>query len=287
MFHNINLLKSRTISSKLQIEGHTNLVITNIVPENISVTLVGNEEDIIDISGEDIITFVDISDFTEKGTYRVPVQIIKTGDVLKIDTLEISVEPVDIRIQLDNMSKRLVTITPAISGSLAAGYDLVSENVEPSQIQIEGPETSIAGIDTITTVPFDISDRYSDFSTRLELVIPGQLFTIHGHSSVEYSAAIRPAYVSKYFSDISLKAANLNESFAAEIVPKTGGITLHGKYNDIENFVPVDDLLTVDCSEIKNTGNFELPVTVNADGLFEAAGYIPETAVVKVNKREE
>jgi YbbR domain-containing protein len=287
MFHNINLLKSKTISSKLQIEGQTNLIITNIIPENVSVTLLGNEEDISGISGDDIITFIDISAYTEKGSYRVPVQIIKAGNVLNIDTLEMSVEPVDIRIQLDNMLRKFVRISPAISGSPAAGYDLVSENVEPSQIQIEGPETSINSIDSVTTVPLDISDRYSDFSTRLEIVIPGQLFTIDGDSHVEYRATIRPAYVSKYFSNISLKAVDLDESFTAEIVPDTGGITLHGKYTDIENFVPADNLLTIDCSKIKDGGDFELPVKVDAGGLFEAASYTPETAVVKVSKREE
>ena len=287
MFHNINLLKSKTISSKLQVEGHTNLIITNIVPENVSVTLLGNEDHITNISGDDMITFIDISDYDVKGTYRIPVQIIKTGNALNIDTLEISVEPVDIRLQFDNVSSKSIRISPDISGALAAGYDLISEDVKPPRIQIEGPETLISSINSVTTMPLDISDRYSDFSVILELVNPGPLFTIRGDSYVEYSATIRPAYISKDFSNVSLKVVNLNDTFTVEIQPDTGDITLHGKYADIENFVPVDGLLMVDCLDIKNEGTFELPVTVDTGGLFEAAGYTPATVVVTVTKQEK
>lgn len=285
MFHNINLLKSKTISSKLQVEGHTNLIITNIVPENVSVTLLGDEDHIANISGDDIITFIDISDYDIKGTYRIPVQIIKTGNALNIDTLEISVDPVDIRLQFDNVSAKSIGISPDISGTPAAGYDLVSEDIKPSRIQIEGPETLVNSINYVTTIPLDISDRYSDFSVMLELVNPGPLFTIRGDNYVEYSATIRPAYISKDFSDVSLKAVNLNDMFTAKIQPDTGEITLHGKYADIENFVPVDGLLTVDCLDIKDEGTFELPVTADSGGLFETAGYTPATVVVTVTKR--
>jgi hypothetical protein len=287
MFHNINLLKSKTISSKLQVEGHTNLTITNIIPESVSVTLLGEENYIANISGDDIITFIDISDYDVKGSYRIPVQIIKTGNALNIDTLEISIEPVDIRLQFDNISSKFVKISPDISGSLAAGYDLVSEDVTPHQIQIEGPETLISSINSVTTMPLDISDRYSDFSVLLELVSPGPLFTIRGDSYAEYSAIIRPAYISKDFSNVSLKAVDLNEIFAVKIQPDTGDITLRGKYADIESFVPGDGLLTVGCSGIETEGTFELPVTVDSGGLFEAAGYTPATVVVTVTKREE
>jgi hypothetical protein len=287
MFHNINLLKSKTISSKLQVEGHTNLIITNIVPENVKVTLLGDENYIANVSGDDIITFIDISGYDVKGSHRIPVQIIKTGNALNIDTLEISVEPVDIRLQFDNVSSKFVKISPDISGSPAAGYDLVSEDITPYQIQIEGPETLINSINSVTTMPLDISDRYSDFSALLELVSPGPLFTIRGDSYVEYSAIIRPAYISKDFSNVSLKAVNLNEMFTVKIQPDTGDITLRGKYADIESFVPGDGLLTVGCSGIENEGTFELPVTVDPGGLVEAAGYTPATVVVTVIKLEE
>jgi YbbR domain-containing protein len=287
MFHSINLLKSKTISSKLEIDGHTNLIITNIVPESVSLTLVGEEKDIINITGDEIKTFIDISACTEKGSYRVPVQIIKTGDVLNINTLEISVEPVDIRIQLDNISGKLVGISPEITGSLADGYDIVSEEVKPPQIRIEGPDSLIDGIDSVKTMPLDISHRYSDFSILLEPVSPGPLFTIKEYGAVQYSAKIRPVYISKQFADIPLKAVNLDESFMAGITPDTGGVTLQGKYADIEELIPSEGLLTVDCSGIEDEGDFELPVTADPGESFKAADFIPKTVLVKITKREE
>jgi hypothetical protein len=285
-FHSVNLLKTKTISSKLRIEGSGELVITNIVPESVSVKLRGDEDDIINISGEDIITYIDLSEYAVKGTYRAPVQIIKSGMALNIDTLEISVEPVDITLRLDKTEERYIKVFPNISGTTAAGYELVSETVTPDQVKVGGPVSLIEKVTSITTEPLDISGRYGDFSLLLVLVKPNPLFTVYGGSTVEYSAVIRETSIEKDFSGIPISAVNMAESFDVKIIPETGGAKIRGGRSLLENFI-ADSLLTVDCSAIKDEGNFNLPVNVNAGESFTVLSYEPETVSVEITKRKK
>jgi YbbR domain-containing protein len=302
MFHNINLLKTKTISSKLKTEG-SEFIITNIIPESVSVKLRGNESDIANISGDDIITFVDLNAYTAKGAYHVPVQVIKSGAALNVDTLDVSVEPADILIHLDKSVIKYVKISPGISGKLADGYDFVSEKLNPDQIQIEGPSSLMNTISEITTEPFDISGRYSDFSLLLNLTSPGDFFTFRDNPVIEYSANIRESSIQKLFSDIPINTVNLSEDFLAKIYPETGSVTLRGHYASVNAFVPGDGVLTVDCSQITSEGRFELPVTgggytggvtssadygdENSDEKsFEIHSYQPEKVTVEITKRE-
>jgi YbbR domain-containing protein len=285
-FHNINLLKTKTISSKLQIEGYTNLIITNIVPESVSVKLRGGENDIANISGDDIITFIDLSGYKLTGSYNSPVRIIKNGHALNIDTLEISVEPADILLQLDKSASKSVKISPDISGMPASGYDIVSESVKPDTAQIEGPASLLDSISVIMTETINITGRYNDFSLVSPLVQPGPLFTILGGNTVEYSAKVSSANIEKVFSDISVTPLNLDENFTARIQPETGEITFKGKYSDINDFTPDSNTLTVDLSDIKDEGDIELPVKAAAGKPEELYSYEPKTVTVKIIKRE-
>jgi YbbR domain-containing protein len=285
-FHSINLLKTKTISSRLEIEGHTELIITNIVPESVSVRLRGNENDIIDISGEDIITFIDLSPYSVKGTYRAPVQIIKNGRALNTSMLEISVEPVDIKLNLDKAAERYIKVFSNITGSVAPGYELVSGTITPDQVKVGGPASLLEKVTSIATEPLDVSGRYGDFSLMLNLVKPDPLFTIYGGSTVEYRAVVREASIEKDFSDIPVGAVNTEEDFDVKIIPETGSAKIRGSYSGMKSFV-TDNLLTVDCSGIKSEGSFDLPVNVNIGESFTVSSYEPETVSVEITKRKQ
>jgi YbbR domain-containing protein len=286
-FHNLNLLKTKVISSALLIEGGAGLVITRSIPESVSLRLRGGDDDIAKISGTDIITYIDLSGYTEKGEYRVPVQIIKSGAALNVDTLEILVEPVDIMIQLDRAAYKSVKILPDITGKAAAGFDIVSHRLEPDTTVIEGPASLMENVTAISTEPLDISGRYSDFSVLLTLVNPAPLFTIKSGSQVQYSATVREAGIEKEFSDIPVKAVNLNETFTAKITPESGGVRLRGLHSSIETFVPGSDMLTVDCSEITDEGSFTLPVSAQPGASLTVSFYEPETVTVEIETRKQ
>jgi YbbR domain-containing protein len=286
-FHNLNLLKTKVIASELKIEGTAEMIITRSIPESVSVRLRGIGDDIAEITAADIITYIDLSRYAERGEYRVPVQVIRSGEALNVDTLEISVEPVDIMIQLDKKAYKTVKIVSDITGTAAAGCNIVSENLTPDAAIIEGPASRIENIMSISTEPLDISGRYSDFSVLLTLVKQDPLVTVISGSPVKYSAIVRETGIEKEFSGIPVTAINLSGNFTAKITPESGFARLRGGGAVMENFVPSGDLLTVDCSGITGEGSFTLPVIARADALVTASFYEPETVTVEIEIRKQ
>jgi YbbR domain-containing protein len=286
-FHNLNLLKTKVIAVELKIEGAAGMIITRSIPESVSVRLRGGGDDIAEISAADITAYIDLSEYAEKGEYRVPVKIIKSGAALNVDTLEISVEPVDIMIQLDRAAYKSVKISPDITGTTAPGYDIVSENLTPNSAMIEGPASQMENVMSISTEPLDISGRYNDFSVMLALVKPEPLFTVISGSHVRYSATVREYGIEKEFSSIPITAVNLRDDFTVKITPESGAVRLRGGRSLIENFTPDGDMLTVDCSGITGEGSFTLPVGARPDDSFSTSFFEPETVTVEVETRKQ
>ncbi|MDR0382662.1 MAG: hypothetical protein LBH50_01605 [Spirochaetaceae bacterium] len=279
------MLKTKIFASELQIEGLSELVIASAIPESVSVKLRGDSDAIASVSASDIIAYIDLSEYYEKGTYRVPIQIIKGGATLDIEPLEITVEPFDIKLQLDKTVSKNVRILPNIIGAPAPGYGLISGSVTPDQATIEGPSSLMDSIAFIETEPLDISGRYSDFSLLLALVRPGQFFTILSGLTVEYSAKISEADIEKEFTGIHVSAANLNGNFTAKIVPESGSVKLRGNYDSVERFVPNSDTLFVDCSGIATEGSYNLPVNVKLAPPLTETYYGPESVTVTIERR--
>jgi YbbR domain-containing protein len=286
VFHNINLLKTKNIISPLKVEGVSRYIITGRIPSEIKVELRSDDKTLSSIGETDIITYIDLSKYTAEGTYRLPVQIIKNGNALVAETLEISVEPDDITIRLEKRETKTVSIVPQFQGVLAGGFDLASGTLTPDTVQLEGPVTLVNSISSVTTEAIDISGRSSDFSAMVILVSPASQITLQD-TLVNFHAKVRSVYVEKDFSDLPIDALMLDEKFEAEIVPRTAVIKLHGTAADFGEYVPAENLLTLDCSAIVEAGTYQLALTVNTPEQFSLVSYEPEVVTVEVRERTE
>jgi YbbR domain-containing protein len=67
----------------------------------------------------------------------------------------LQVVPSQVRLELDRSASKVVSITPRVIGSFAPGYRLGDVEVNPSKIQIFGPESRLKNIESAVTDPVD------------------------------------------------------------------------------------------------------------------------------------
>lgn len=67
----------------------------------------------------------------------------------------VQVVPSQIRLELDRSASKVVSVTPRVIGSFAAGYRLGDVVVNPAQITIVGPQSRLNNIDSAITDPVD------------------------------------------------------------------------------------------------------------------------------------
>ncbi|MDR1178155.1 MAG: hypothetical protein LBK64_04945 [Spirochaetaceae bacterium] len=285
VFHRVSALEERFLSVPLTVRAANNLVPSNSYPRIARVSLRGEPNSIFLIMDSDIEVYVDLSPYTEPGSYQVPVELNKTGTALGIEPLELRVDPLEIPLELDYRDRKLVPVRPGFGGSPEQGYELESYTLDPSQVELVGPRKRLEKINDLSTDHIELQGRSAGFMSQVHVVNSDPLINIQGSGSVEVRAFIRDRVVRKNFENIPIQFKGLDNRLAHDGQNLYGRVILEGGQNPLENLVLPAGALYVDCSGITLPGSYTLPVHAEALPLFEAAGFEPGSVSVKIAAR--
>jgi len=190
-FYKMSTMETRYYSQPLLIESTNSLVPASSYTQDVKISLRGEKNSITLIHDEDIEAYIDLSKYTSEDTYRIPVQIRKKGSALGIEPLEITIEPSDIHIKLENKKSREIKITPSFHGFIAEGYEMTGQSINPSSITAEGPHNNIESLSEFNTAAIDLDGRYESFSILVNIIINDPLIITHGSRMIEYKATIK------------------------------------------------------------------------------------------------
>ncbi|MDR2602031.1 MAG: hypothetical protein LBC53_06225 [Spirochaetaceae bacterium] len=260
-FHRIMTLDSRTISVPLRTENSGDLIAVNNYPKTVRVTLHGEKKLIDPITENDVDAFLDLLYCNLPGAYTLPIGIVKKGSALDVDPLEIILEPNEIRLELDKIASKTVSITPNITGSPQKGYRIASTRIFPPALRVDGPESLLKKISSLQTEPIDVSGKNSSFSISAKILNQEPLLELIGSKTAEFSVEIRPEALVKKIENIAIQPINLSKDFTVELKETTGTVTIH-----LTNGAPRPNIttavLTVNCAGIIQEGSYTLPVKV-------------------------
>jgi YbbR domain-containing protein len=261
VFHRMSTLESRFFSVPLRVETSAEFMPVNAYPRLVRVTLRGDPNSVYPIAEEDIEAYIDLTKHDAPGWYRPPVQIRKKGTALEIEPLEISVDPLEISIQLDHKTSKSVPLGMNTRGNVQDGFELVSQSLAPARVTIEGPLQVLDSVAELSTDLIDLEGRNESFSTAARILNPDPLLLIRGNGTAEFQAVIRPRIPGMHIEGIPIAVKGLDPRFEAE--PGNGGsVRLEGSRELLDMFIPPPDFLSVDCSALHTPGTYTLPVHI-------------------------
>jgi YbbR domain-containing protein len=287
VFHRMSLLEERFFSIPLQVETDKALVPASSYPRMIRVTLRGDANTIYPILEEDIEAYIDLTKYTEKGTYRAAIQVRKKGTALVADPLEIGVDPLELTLDLDQRLSKNVHLTANLQGALEQGYELSSYTLDPAQVVIDGPANLLENITELSTDFIELSGRNANFSTTIRILNRDPLLVIRGNGTAEFRGFIRERTVTEDFRNLPIQVNNLNDNFTGTLSIASGAVRLEGGQLSLGDLSPELIVLNVDCSSIDRAGDYILPVTIVVPSLFALVRQDPENVTVAVSRKEE
>jgi hypothetical protein len=286
VFHRMSLLEERFFSVPLVVETESALIPASPYPGMIKITLRGDANTIYPIQEDDIQAYIDLEKYTEPGTYRAPVQIRKEETALRADTLEISVDPLEVTLTLDKRQRKTVPVTAKFRGALEPGYELATDyTLTPARVEIEGPAGVLTNVKELSTEVIELGGRSGDFSVSVRLVNPEPLLGIRGSGRVEFQGAIREQLRVQNFEDLPIRIDNLDGQFSGGLEIEQGSIRIEGGDTIFDGIQEEDVSLSVDCSSIDSPGEFLLPVTALFPDLFTLIRQDPENVLIRVERR--
>ncbi|MDR1389270.1 MAG: hypothetical protein LBJ31_04775 [Treponema sp.] len=279
-FHRMGDLQERHISVPLNLEISGLLVPSGPYPRNIRITLRGDATTIYPIAEDDIEAFLDLTHQSAPGIYRSQVQIQKKGTAAEAENLEITIDPMEIEIDLDTRVSKAVPVTPGFQGYLANGFELISYSLDPNSVVIDGPQKQLSGVAELTTDAIDLRGRNSDFNVRVRINNPNPLFRIRGDGTTEFNARIRELILINSFDSIPVTANGLAAGLRIAGLPRAS-IRIEGVQNEVEA-LDTSTILSIDCSSIGEAGEYTLPVSATLDKKFLVSRIDPGEITIQV-----
>ena len=165
------------------------------------------------------------------------------GNLVEKLTLEPQLVNVVIEIEQTTFS-RPVTVSPAVTGVPADGYNIVGASSNPATVVIRGDQASIREITTISTQPVDVAGEEDDVVKSVSLQLP-QGISVVGSPSVTVTVRIEPAQGTVRFG-VPLTARGLGPGLSVAGDLPTVEVTLKGALPDLLELTSSDVVAFVD-----------------------------------------
>jgi YbbR domain-containing protein len=281
-FYRLNRLEDRYISVPLSVSMNDEYVPSSQYPRSVRATLRGESNALFAIQDDDVRASLDLSGYHAEGQYRVPVQIERKGSALGVDPLEIRTDPSDVAVAMEKRITRIVPVTPSFKGFLEPGYELVSFELSPSEVEVSGPSSSVSRVNDVQTDFIELAGRNADFIVKSRVLRKDSLVSISGPESVEFRAVVQRSLAIKSFEGVAIVGEGLAPELAlAEALPP-GSLRIRSSTTDITGFSPAQGILYVNLSELRKPGSYQVKVQSRAPDGFTIERYEPQALQVTV-----
>ena len=197
----------------------------------------------------------------------------------------VSLEPafvnVSVEIAQTEFSRALV-VSPAVTGSPAAGYDVVSVSVEPPVATAFGPPSFVSEAATLRTQPIDITGATKDIVRTVALDLPVDV-SVSGGTSVTVTVRIQPAQ-GRLTLGVTAVAVGLGPEFTMSGALPVVAVVLLGELPTLQALRPNDIAATLNLSGL-GAGAHEVTVSVSAPADALVASVSPETVTITLEPR--
>lgn len=280
-FNNVANLEVRTIEIPLEARLPLKHLPASEIPDSISVILRGESDGIINVLGEDIRAFIDLTPYQEAGLYTVTVQIERKGAAFNIEPLTITSNPPQFSIRLEDQITRELAVAVDIQGALAAGYQLTKTSIIPQTVEITGPRNVLGRMVDISTQPVNISNQAASSAARAQLIVPGPYVEFLNRDSVNVVFEVGEVPIIRNVENIKVEIVNLRRRFVASYVLGNSFVIARALPSQLNQLTSENVRFVIDAEGISAVGQHTLSLTPQLpprlQTVIEVIDYQPKT----------
>jgi YbbR domain-containing protein len=184
-----------------------------------------------------------VADLSGKQPGERTVQL-KVDDTFLPDNVEvIQIEPSTIRIKLEPNVTKLVRVEAEFVGKVAEGHEFYGVELDPQEIEIEGPQSIVEKVHGVRTETVSLNGRSADFHTSVEVEIPQESLRVKAPGRIDISVKIGEERQSRRFTNVPVQWAiqSIDAGENRRLLTKTVQLEVFGPKSAVEA-LSVDDL---------------------------------------------
>ncbi|MEO6724040.1 MAG: CdaR family protein [Blastocatellia bacterium] len=214
-----------------------------------------------------------VADLSHKEPGERVVQLHADDVTLPDNSIRVTqIEPASIRLMLEPKMKKRVAIKAQFMGQLPADLEMYHATVEPSEVELEGPQSQLNKVNLVLTETVNLSGRDKDFQATVDVETPHRSLRVLTPSPIKLSIEIGERRSLKRFGDIPVTWPD--PPAGGRLLTKTVEVELYGTHSLIESLRAKDLYVEV------KTINWS-----NGAGVAEPTVTLPETAAKRIEVR--
>jgi len=195
------------------------LIILDEKNYTVNVKIRGRRSDVLNIAAQNISAFADLSRVNSKGTNVIPV----TVEGLPRNVSLVSINPPEIKVEIDKIEKTQMPVAVKIIGNVMEGYAMQSAVPTPGEVLVIGPESKVNLIKNVIA-GVNVSYKKGDIKISVPVV------AVDREGKEVKGVTITPNLVEVYVS--------VNKSIRVPVVPKIFGKPMEGYMISLINVLP-------------------------------------------------
>jgi YbbR domain-containing protein len=208
--------------------------------------------------------------------------------LVPVDQLGNALSPVDVdprtaRVTIPVFSDRQslsLPVSPVITGTPAAGFEVESVTVTPTTVTVEGDADELVELAKADTEAISVSGASADFARVVALDLPAGVAAL-GQSAVEVAIKLRPVTATRNF-EAGLRLVGAQDDLLYSIPVDRVTLTIGGSVADLDRLEGVDVVGDLAVGDL-GPGATNVPVTIDLPTGLTLVTASPPTITVSVS----
>ena len=171
--------------------------------------------------------------------------------------------PPDVTITMDREVERVLPVKASLEGELPEGIQLEQTVCEPATVRVRGAERQLINLEQVRTAPVSMDGRYNSFKTHVNIAGEGQAW-VATPDRVSVQLVLAEHIVECRIEDSLVRPLLASgDTRVVNIQPDRVNVVLKGIPQRIEPLSARDIYTYIDCTELTEPTEYEVPVRVD------------------------
>ena len=166
----------------------------------------------------------------------------------------------NILVYVDRKAFKYVPILPSIVGEVAHGYEIQEISMNPSTVEISGPESVINSTLNIYSTRVNVSNAETNFTVETDCQNQSDIITIGDQGPFKATVTVVPVVMEREFEAVPVEFINLAENLEVNKDDYSVYLKLSGNMNVLENYILSKQAVQINMRDITEPGNYTLPL---------------------------
>jgi hypothetical protein len=191
------------------------------------------------------------------------------------------VGPATVTLMFERLATRLVPVKADVGGEPAPGYEVRRVTVEPSSVEVLGPESALQSVSEAVTEPIELRASAAQVRETVGIAILNSAARLRTPQKAVVTVDIQPVRTERVITGVPVRMPKLKAGLRAQASPPTVSVTVRGDDAELRRMGPGSIEAYVDVADL-GPGRYSLQVRVTPSPLFGVVRIDPPQARVTV-----